>query len=258
MTDPGTLGGSATDAAGINDAGTVVGWSFRHSGNTYSHAFSYSDGVMTDLGTLGGVFSFASAINNAGTIVGYSSSPGVQHAFSYSGGVMTDLGNIGGKSPLQVSEAFAINNAGAVAGFSTVGEYQDMHAFIYINGVMTDLGTLGGVGSSALGVNDAGAVVGWSDITGSSTLQVGPGMDAFVDSGGVMTDLAPYLTRIGITDGSLASAIAGNGDIVGYGQTAGGNYEAFLLQTPEPSTMTVLALGFVGLAWRTLRRRLAA
>jgi probable HAF family extracellular repeat protein len=51
--DLGTLGGTATQVAGINDAGQVIGASFL-AGNFIEHAFVWtSAGGMADLGTLG-------------------------------------------------------------------------------------------------------------------------------------------------------------------------------------------------------------
>jgi probable HAF family extracellular repeat protein len=76
MTDLGTLpGGLDSVAEGINDSGTVVGWTgYTPGAQGYGpyyygtdQAFSYSGGVMTGLGTLGGTSSAAYGINNAGT-----------------------------------------------------------------------------------------------------------------------------------------------------------------------------------------------
>jgi chitinase len=79
LTDLGTLGGLNSAAAGINSAGTIVGWADTSNGVT--HAFSYT-GVMTDLGDLGGGSSHATDINDAGVVVGWSSvAGGNDHAF---------------------------------------------------------------------------------------------------------------------------------------------------------------------------------
>jgi probable HAF family extracellular repeat protein len=116
MTDLGTLGGTFSQAFGINPAGQVVGVSNTVSGQ--QHAFVWTDGVMTDLGTLGGNFSEATAVNPRGQAVGFSETeqPGVvtpYHAFVWQNGVMTDLGTLGGAC---CSQALAINPAGQIVG----------------------------------------------------------------------------------------------------------------------------------------------
>src|SRR4051794_14330794 len=69
VTDLGTLGGTVSEANGINASGQVVGWSSLPGG---TFAFLYSDGAMHNLGTLGGTGSIAWGINDSGEIVGES------------------------------------------------------------------------------------------------------------------------------------------------------------------------------------------
>jgi probable HAF family extracellular repeat protein len=241
MTDLGTLGGAYSQASGINSSGTVVGWSQISAGAL--HGFSYSSGLMTDLGTLpGGSYSEAYGINDSGTIVGIGDgSAGSQRAFSYSAGVMTDLGTLGGA----YSQAYAINSGGTIVGYSYTSGNLFWHAFSYVGGLMTDLGTLGGSFSQANALNSSGTIVGYSYTSGN----IAP-PHAFSYNGGVMIDLAPYLTSIGITGESRATAINDNGDIVGWGEAADGYVHAFALLVPEPSAPTLLALGLVSLLFR--------
>lgn len=201
-------GGSVSDATAINSTGQVVGWSRIDAGNSSSHAFLYSGGVMTDLGTLLAGNSTANGINDSGQVVGLAYATG--HAFLYSGGVVTDLGTLGGS----VSAANGINNSGQVAGWSNPPGDATQHAFLYSGGVMTDLGTFGGSRSDALAINNSGQVVGLSQTASG-------GLDAFLYSEGVMTDLG----ALGFYN-SVAAAINDNGQVVGYLQ--GNTTNAFL------------------------------
>lgn len=88
---PRHLGGAASEAWHINNAGQVVGDAVTVGGK--QHAFFYNGGSLVDLGTLGGADSTAHGINNVGQIVGASATAGGdEHAFLFSGGTMSDLG----------------------------------------------------------------------------------------------------------------------------------------------------------------------
>ena len=81
----GTLGGSSSQATGVNNSGEVVG--FASVADGYQHAFTMLDAMMIDLGTLGGGSSYAYGVNDSGEIVGYSwLADGDQSAFLYDDG----------------------------------------------------------------------------------------------------------------------------------------------------------------------------
>jgi probable HAF family extracellular repeat protein len=88
MTDLGTLGGTFSDSAGINNRHQIVGASTVASGQ--QHAYMFSKGKMTDLNELipvdsGWILVAATGINNAGDFVGNGRIKGQTHAFLLSG-----------------------------------------------------------------------------------------------------------------------------------------------------------------------------
>ncbi|HXN35800.1 MAG TPA: hypothetical protein VN877_06490, partial [Opitutaceae bacterium] len=221
--DLGDLGGGSSFGMGINNAGTVVGYSTvvgapLVSGNysfpgsnlpqgftTPVHAFSYSNGTLTDLGVLGtAVASSAAAINNAGIITGWLlNADGTFRPFTYSNGAMTDLGLINN----QRYQFDSINLSGGAAG-----SIQGFHGFVSVGGVGTTLGTLGGSRSYATGINDSNTVVGWSDSTPATNSQA----HAFSFINGIMVDLgtlngSTFSQAEGINNGGVAVGYAING-----------------------------------------------
>jgi probable HAF family extracellular repeat protein len=187
---------------------------------------------IIDLGTLGGTYNEATGINASGQVAGDSSNGNaVSHAFLYSGSKMIDLGTLGGQN----SYACGINDSGQNFGDSSTTGDAAWHAFLYSGSTMTDLGTLGGTYSYAWGINASGQVVGDSD------------GHAFLYSGSTMTDLNTLIDPASGWTLRAAEGINDAGQIVGCGYINGQTH-AFLLDTPEPTTLLLLGLG--GLALR--------
>lgn len=212
VTDLGTLGGTISEAWGINNAGQVVGRAYL-SGDTWFHAFVWEAGVMTDLGTIGPActpgHSWAYDINDAGQIVGQTCASGVYpRAFRRSGGVMSDLGTLGGTG----SSAAGINSAGDVVGTAAMPGDRYSHAFLY-DGAMHDLGSLGGAWSGADDINDGGQIVGFSEVRPLPDRSP----HAFVRTGPTMIDLFP-----GGPCCSHAWGIDSAGNVIGEYTAAGG------------------------------------
>ncbi len=124
----GSLGGTETQPAAVNNRGEVVGFSTT-SVTEQPHAFLYSGGAMIDLGTFGGDTSYALGVNDDGAVVGYSALPGdlVAHAFIYYGsGAIQDLNNLIDPSlGWTLGGAEAINDSGQIAadGYQEGGYY---------------------------------------------------------------------------------------------------------------------------------------
>ena len=211
ITDLGTLGGTYSQATGINAAGDVVGYSTNKNGDT--HAFVWSKGKMTDLGTLGGTFSAPSGMNERGQVVGWSTTKsGQEHAFLWQRDRMTDLGTLGGTS----SQATGINWQGEVVGGATTATGEP-HAFLWKqwkNGTMRDLGV-----PYATAINDRGqvAVVALT-ATGDSNASVWQSGSPWQD--GTLSDLG----NLGYVPGySFPRAMNQRGQVVGYSWAVSGS-----------------------------------
>jgi probable HAF family extracellular repeat protein len=160
MQDLGTLGGTFSGAAALNEAGQVAGAS-TIAGDVANHPFLWDGGVMQDLGTLGGRNGAAFAMNQSGDVVGRADVPGSasHHGFLWSNGVMTDLGTLNGRP---CTTARSINARGQVVGDGGkcgVGG----HGFLWENGSIVDLQDLIPAGSGlriieGVWINDGGEI----------------------------------------------------------------------------------------------------
>ncbi|NOU14538.1 MAG: hypothetical protein HOO92_11365, partial [Methylococcaceae bacterium] len=258
VTDLGTLGGTYSNGAALNEAGQIVGHSHLLT-NTPLHAFLWQEGVgLEDLGTLGGSHALASGINNFGQIVGHSQITGdtAKRGFIWKAGALQVLPTLGGNE----SRALAINDNGAVTGAAkNLGDSAE-HAFVWqaSTGNTIDLGPLNS-NSQGSDINFNGQVVGYvQDASGTHAALWTPPYSAgptnlgtlggsyseanAVNIAGQVTGVASILgdsqfrgfiwqAGQGMVDlGSLTPNstdtagidINANGDVVGYSTTTGG------------------------------------
>jgi probable HAF family extracellular repeat protein len=142
LADLGTLGGSNSQAFGINRRGDVVG-SSTLSDEGFPKAFvRLAGGTMMPLGdSLGGRYSVAYGINNRGDIAGSSETEHLaKHGFLYRDGIITDLGVL---PFFQYSDAVDLNDKAEVVGVSLqfLGGF-DVRPFLWRDGAMIDIAAI--------------------------------------------------------------------------------------------------------------------
>jgi probable HAF family extracellular repeat protein len=227
----GTLGGTQSLAAAVNDRGQIIGVAADSIPDPYSlfgwatetHGFIWQNRVMQDLGTLGGADSSASFINERGQVTGnsYVSStpppdpnlcgfPIITHPFFWQDGKMTDIGTLGGTC----AEATTINNRGQVIGNSNLPGDFVLHPFLWERGKLQDLGTFGGTFGVANWLNNAG------EITGVASTVDDQEFHAFFWRNGLMTDIGTVAGDVC----SIAHFMNSRGQVVG---TSGCTQEGF-------------------------------
>lgn len=252
--DLGTLGGDTCEAAALNDAGDVVGYSTLRPGRRTAHAFLWHAGKMRDLGTLGGRDSAATAINNRGQIVGTAQTRvGSAHAFLWQDGRMRDLGAgfapwgindrcqiVGDAGPwvalwqggrltkLFRGQAHAINARGQIVGSAgTINRY----SFLQDGQKQTLLSRVGNNGSAALAVSADGEVVGYDFGMGEP-----PGF-AWTWQGGIRRQLQDRIVPRSGWEVYIANGVNMAGQIVASGarpDARGSRASEPILLTPQP------------------------
>jgi len=159
--DLGTLGGTGSEATGINDRGEVVGWSLDGDGNT--QAFHWQNGNMTGLGFLpGGTSSMANAINDSGEITGRSHVSGTDyHAFLYRSNSFLDLGTFGGANSI----GFALNDKTEITGlaYPPPADVDDFSTFLWRTNQMMQIVPYHLKGSAVgYGINENSRIAGFT------------------------------------------------------------------------------------------------
>ena len=200
--DIGTLGGTSSEAADINNAVQIVG-SSTISPEKGLAAFLWQEGSMTPLTVSVSMTTHAFAINDLGQIAGTAISPTGEPADQWpvlwAGETFTKLATI---SDTQ-GTARAINNLGLIAG-NTITESSNHLLLWQGDSLSATIPISGGVGW-ANGLNDAGQMVGHIDDTLGSSI-------AFLWQDGAFTNLG---TLDGTSTSSKANDINDATQIVG-------------------------------------------
>ena len=111
---PQPTGTGNSQATGINDAHTVVG--FYVDANDNNHGFIVVGGVQSTLDFPGSIFTQALGINNAGQVVGqYQDVTGGTHGFLYTNGAFQSVDEPAGKPGTTLVNG--INDLGQIVGF---------------------------------------------------------------------------------------------------------------------------------------------
>ncbi len=247
----GTLGGNQSEAAAVNSAGNVAGYSYN--AQSYPRAFLWqptldgtghivlnadgSYGTMTDLGTLQATPTYygssqAYGINQSGQIVGaaYTDS-GYTHAFLYDTS-MHDLGTLTTTGTgYGYSYAYGLNDAGQVFGTASLDSGYT-HAFLY-DGTMHDLGALDTryPQSYATGISTDGKVCGYSyadDINATGDVQRAFIYDTAIHDLGALGAYSYGIYGSGTSQNSQAYAVNSSGQVVGFSYNPSFGQRAFV------------------------------
>ena len=158
--DLGTLGGTRSHAAAINNRQQIVG-SSTLAGSTETHAFLWEGGVMHDLG---GRWSSATGINDSGQIVGTTAdlATGATIAVLWENGQATALPTLAGSFGCNPT---GINQHGVIAGWCQVpvldGLYTQGVLVRWVDGAIEQLASLD-VDAFPTAINDRGAIIGYA------------------------------------------------------------------------------------------------
>lgn len=150
-------GSPLTEATGINNSGTIVG--FYYDANSNRHGFILNNGVYTTYDKPGAARTLLTGINNQGKIVGfYRNLNGIAYGFTLLNGVTTEVFFPEAAS----TKLHGINNDGLI-----IGEYEDasgiIHGFLLKDGKYITLDFPGAFDTSVLEINDSGVIVGSYD-----------------------------------------------------------------------------------------------
>lgn len=215
LIDPTALGGAAI---GVNSRGEVVG--YEHTSSNKTTAWLWSNDAYSSL-TISGTNVVAFGINSGGTIIG-------NRTLGFFRRLLTGQFHCTGQRGYILSQAaaqhlngfvYAINNLGEAAGGST--SHGEAMAAVFRNGIAT---LILDMPSAAVGINSVADVVGFYHPADRNLRRL------FIwNANSGAFDLTPDGYR-----SAQAAAINDHGQVLGFGETVGGERPYFLL-TPDPN-----------------------
>jgi hypothetical protein len=280
-----------TQALGINDSDTIVGYGNATTFNGFTLTLPSSFTRLNVAGADGGTQVVGISDGASPTTVGFSITGGVTNGFANTGGTFTTVDDPG----FAFTQLLGINhNATTAAGYWThdaAGATGQIAGIVtggpgFTSPTFTEINSLLPVNdnSQATGVNDTGEIVGFfqegslfqgfTDIGGSITSFLVPGSVSTQALG--VNDLGEIVGDYTLADGDMfgfldntgvfttldpfgsiavtANGINDKGTIVGFYGDADGNTIGFETTVPEPSTWAMLLLGFAGLGFLGYRK----
>jgi probable HAF family extracellular repeat protein len=239
----GVIGGPASAAIDINNAGVIAGWAGESSGQRRAFTYNTKSGRVNDLNVLFGLDgSYATAINNLGQVVGVSSKSDGASMFLFDGEILNELG----PAP-PVMTPTDINDTGQVVGSHRLNGAEFWTAFRCDTSggspQFVDLGLLPGfLNSTATAINNDGNIVGQSGRILGSGSQTQIEVHAFIcRAGGRMQDLNELIPANSGWELVWADDINNKGQIAGSGWY-NGRFQAYLLTPTSPFQSSVKAL----------------
>lgn len=234
-------GSFETVLTGINDSGTVIGYSRTDASLNPPYSFLYNAGTFTPITVPGSIYTETAGISDEGQFVGtyIPMCNCVALGFLYNGAKFTTL-NVPFSLAMYPN---AVNNSGEIVGRAElVGGPGNVFSegFLYSKGNYTTFPPFDNRGDTVFtGINDAGDIVGHK------------GANGFVYKNGVFSSLAvpgsSFTAPVGINDA---------GEIVGLYGTGLFRKSFLAIPVPEPGTLVLIVSGFLisGLTW-VLRNR---
>jgi probable HAF family extracellular repeat protein len=209
LIDLGTLGGSFSSAAAVNNKRQVVGRSWRNDlpeclgseeDRPCEYAFLWQGGQLTDLGHAqpNGLRTYPTAINAKGVVVGFEELPApagdnfsvlLNRPFVYLSGVFQTLPLLSGKDTAE-GLALAVNVKGVATGFSQE-DNRAQTLVTWTDGVVERGAVDKGVYRRGLGINKQGTIAGWQYLPNSFRPS-----NAFVQQRGKVVNLSAADTEI--------------------------------------------------------------